>query len=70
MRVVKDRASPLSALAIKVLNSAHCFDIVTLRSPSVTVIRSCRTSFSSVRKFFLPFGRPLAFPEQPFLNRL
>src|SRR5260370_41906495 len=53
-----------------VLTIAHCFDILTLRSPSVTVIRACKTSVKSVRKFLVPFGRPLEFPEQPFLNRL
>src|SRR5260370_34191112 len=68
--VVAHRESPLRVFAIRVLKTARCFDILTLRSPSVTVIRSCKTSVRSVRKFLVPFGRPLEFPEQPFLNRL
>ena len=54
--VVMLRESPFRLFATKVLTNARCFDILTLRSLSLTVIRSCKTSLRSVRRFLVFLG--------------
>src|SRR5262245_4351923 len=63
-------ASPLIALAARLLSSARCFESFLGLPPSLTLIRSESSSIRSVLRFLVPLGRPLGFPERPGLNRV
>lgn len=62
------RASPFKVLVTTVFTTARCFEILIERLPWRIGILSCNSSERSVRRFFVPRGRPFGFPETPRLN--
>src|ERR1700704_5966128 len=65
----KERRSPFSALLRQ--TSAAATILGTLRTPPTSSIRTVlkKASLSSPALFFFPLGRPLGFPDWPFLKR-
>src|SRR4030081_317215 len=70
MAFANERRSPLIALLRQ--TSAAATILGTLRTPCASLIRTVlkKTSLSSPALFFLPLGRPLGFPDWPFLKRV